>query len=30
LKTTPAFWMNMQAHYDLEIAEDKVAPELKA
>jgi len=29
LKTTPAFWMNMQAQYDLEIAEDKLAPELR-
>jgi addiction module HigA family antidote len=27
--TTPAFWMNMQAQYDLEIAEDKVAPQIK-
>ena len=27
--TTPAFWMNMQAQYDLEMAEDKVAPQLK-
>ena len=28
-KTTPAFWMNMQAQYDLEKAEDKVAPQIK-
>ncbi len=28
-KTTPAFWMNMQAQYDLEVAEDKVAPQIK-
>jgi addiction module HigA family antidote len=25
LNTTPAFWMNMQARYDLEVAEDKLA-----
>lgn len=29
LKTTPAFWMNMQAQFDLETAEDKLAPEIK-
>jgi antitoxin HigA-1 len=28
-KTTPAFWMNMQAQYDLEMAEDRLAPEIK-
>lgn len=28
-KTTPAFWMNMQTQYDLEVAEDKVAPQIK-
>ncbi len=28
-KTTPAFWMNMQAQYDLEMAADKLAPEIK-
>lgn len=28
-KTTPAFWMNMQAQYDLEKAQDKVAPQIK-
>ena len=28
-KTTPAFWMNMQAQYDLETAEDKIAPQIK-
>jgi antitoxin HigA-1 len=28
-KTTATFWMNMQAQYDLEKAEDKVAPEIK-
>jgi addiction module HigA family antidote len=28
-KTTPAFWMNMQAQYDLEMTEDKVAPQIK-
>lgn len=27
--TTPAFWMNMQAQYDLEVAEDAVAPAIK-
>jgi len=25
LNTTPAFWMNMQARYDLEVAEDALA-----
>ena len=28
-KTTPAFWMNVQAQYDLEVAEDKIASEIK-
>jgi len=28
-KTTAAFWMNMQAQYDLETAEDKIAPQIK-
>src|SRR5450830_2149083 len=28
-KTTPAFWMNIQAQYDLETAEDKIAPQIK-
>ena len=28
-KTTAAFWMNMQAQYDLETAEDRIAPEIK-
>ena len=27
--TTPAFWMNLQAQYDLEIAEDKIARQIK-
>jgi addiction module HigA family antidote len=27
--TTPAFWMGMQAQYDLERAEDEVAPEIR-
>jgi antitoxin HigA-1 len=27
--TTPAFWMGMQAQYDLERAEDEVAPEIQ-
>ena len=28
-KTTPAFWMNIQAQYDLETAKDKIAPQIK-
>jgi addiction module HigA family antidote len=28
-KTTSAFWMSMQAQYDLETAEDKIAPQIK-
>lgn len=28
-KTTPVFWLNMQAQYDLEIARDKVAAQIK-
>ena len=28
-KTTPAFWMNIQAQYDLEVAEDKIASQIK-
>jgi antitoxin HigA-1 len=27
--TTPAFWMDIQAQYDLEMAEDKIAPQIK-
>jgi len=27
--TTPSFWMNLQARYDLEVAEDATAVELK-
>ena len=27
--TTPAFWMGMQAQYDLERAEDEVASEIR-
>jgi addiction module HigA family antidote len=27
--TTPAFWMNLQAQYDLEVAEDGNADQLK-
>jgi addiction module HigA family antidote len=27
--TTPGFWMNLQAQYDLEVAEDSNADELK-
>ena len=29
LNTTPAFWMNMQARYDLEVAEDSLADVIK-
>ena len=28
-KTTPAFWMNIQARFDIETAEDVLAPQLK-
>jgi len=28
-KTTAAFWMNIQAQYDLETAEDKILPQIK-
>lgn len=28
-KTGGAFWMNIQARFDLETAEDKLAPEIK-
>jgi addiction module HigA family antidote len=28
-KTSPAFWMNMQAQFDLETAEDKLAPAIR-
>ncbi len=28
-KTTPAFWMGLQAQYDLETAEDRLAPQIK-
>ena len=27
--TTPAFWMNLQEQYDLEVAEDQAASDLK-
>jgi addiction module HigA family antidote len=27
--TTPAFWMNIQAQFDLEMAEDNIAPQIK-
>lgn len=27
--TTAAFWMNIQAQYDLETAEDKLAPQIR-
>jgi addiction module HigA family antidote len=29
LNTSPAFWMNMQARYDLEVAEDALAGAMK-
>ena len=28
-KTGAAFWMNIQARYDLEVAEDELAPQIK-
>jgi len=28
-KTSPAFWMNMQAQFDLETAEDELAPKIR-
>jgi addiction module HigA family antidote len=28
-KTTAEFWMNMQAQFDLEMAEDRLAPQIK-
>ncbi|MEJ2176689.1 MAG: HigA family addiction module antitoxin [Gammaproteobacteria bacterium] len=28
-KTTPEFWMNLQSHYDLEIAKETARDELK-
>ena len=28
-KTGAAFWMNMQARFDLETAEDELAPQIK-
>lgn len=27
--TTPVFWMNIQAQFDLEMAEDNIAPQIK-
>lgn len=27
--TTPEFWMNLQARYDLEVAKDKIAAEIE-
>lgn len=29
LNTTPAFWMNMQARHDLEVAEDELTDAIK-
>lgn len=28
-KTTPQFWMNMQLHYELELAEDELAAKVE-
>ena len=28
-KTTPAFWMNMQLHYELQVAEDELASKVE-
>jgi addiction module HigA family antidote len=28
-ETTPAFWLNLQMHYDLEVAKDALAGRLK-
>jgi antitoxin HigA-1 len=28
-KTTPEFWMNMQKHYELEVAEDEIAAKVE-
>lgn len=28
-KTTPQFWMNMQKHYELELAEDEIAAKIE-
>jgi addiction module HigA family antidote len=28
--TTPEFWMNLQAHYDLEVARDELGARLKS
>jgi antitoxin HigA-1 len=28
-KTTPKFWMNMQKHYELEVAEDEIAAKVE-
>lgn len=27
-KTTPQFWMNLQMHYEFEVAEDELAPKI--
>jgi antitoxin HigA-1 len=28
-RTTPEFWMNMQKHYELEVAEDEIAAKVE-
>jgi antitoxin HigA-1 len=28
-KTTPEFWMNVQKHYELEVAEDEIAEKIE-
>ena len=28
-KTTPEFWLNMQLHYDLQVAEDEIAAKVE-
>jgi addiction module HigA family antidote len=28
-QTTPQFWMNMQKHYELEVAEDEIAEKIE-
>ena len=29
-KTTPEFWLNIQTHYDLELAKDKYLPQIES
>lgn len=28
--TSAGFWLNLQAHYDLDLAEDRMAPQIEA